>query len=93
MILPCLYTQALEIPYEYVCSFIDSKIKTFQYANKRWEDERVRTTSIGGKLFTPNSESIDFSTNLKCFRPLIIKLLKVLNLTLIKITIKLTDIK
>ncbi|XP_050429862.1 huntingtin isoform X2 [Adelges cooleyi] len=76
MILPCLYTQALEIPYEYVCSFIDSKIKTFQYANKRWEDERVRTTSIGGKLFTPNSESIDFSTNLKCFRPLIIKLLK-----------------
>lgn len=74
----CLYTQALQTPYECLSNFIDAKIKVSQHANKRWEDERDRkTTTMSGKFYCGNSESLDFSTNLKCFRPLIIKCLKV----------------
>ncbi|XP_050533729.1 huntingtin isoform X2 [Daktulosphaira vitifoliae] len=75
LLIPCLYTQALETPYGYISGFIDSKIKTSQFANKRWE-EHVRRTSIGGQLFIPKSDNLDFSSNLKFFRPLIIKFLK-----------------
>lgn len=73
----CMYTQALQTPYEYLSNFIDAKIKVSQHANKRWEDERDRKTSLSGKLFSTSSESLDFSSNLKCFRSLTIKCLKV----------------
>lgn len=73
----CMYTQALQTPYECLSNFIDAKIKVSQYANKRWEDERDRKTTMSGKLYSSSSESLDFSSNLKCFRPLTIKCLKV----------------
>lgn len=73
----CMYTQAIQIPYECLSNFIDAKIKVSIHANKRWEDERDRRTNMSGKLFSTSSESVDFSTNLKSFRPLIIKCLKV----------------
>lgn len=73
----CMYAQALQTPYECLSNFIDAKIKVSQYANKRWEDERDRRTSMSGKLYSVSSESLDFSSNLKCFRPFIIKCLKV----------------
>lgn len=73
----CMYTQALQTPYECLSNFIDAKIKISQHANKRWEDERDRKTNISGKLFCTSSENLDFSSNLKCFRPLIVKCLKV----------------
>lgn len=74
----CLYTQALQIPYECLSNYIDAKIKVSHYANKHWEDERDRkTTTMSGKFYSGSTESLDFSTNLKCFRPLIIKCLKV----------------
>ncbi|VVC25146.1 Hypothetical protein CINCED_3A023792 [Cinara cedri] len=73
----CLYTQALQTPYECLSNFIDAKIKVSQHANKRWEDERHhKTTTMSGKFYCGSTESLDFSTNLKCFRPLIIKCLK-----------------
>lgn len=73
----CMYTQALQTPYDCLSNFIDAKIKVSQYANKRWEDERDRKTNISGKLYCTSSESLDFSSNLRCFRPLTIKCLKV----------------
>lgn len=73
----CMYIQALQTPYECLANFIDAKIKLSQHANKRWEDERNRKTTMSGKNYGVSSESLDFSSNLKCFRPLIIKCLKV----------------
>lgn len=73
----CMYTQALQAPYECLSNFIDAKIKVSLHANKRWEDERGHRTVMGSKMYSSSSESLDFSTNLKCFRPLIIKCLKV----------------
>lgn len=73
----CMYTQALQTPYECLSNFIDAKIKVSQHANKRWEDERDRKTTISGKLFSASSESLDLTLNLKCFRPLVFKCLKV----------------
>lgn len=73
----CMYTQALQIPYECLSNFIDAKIKVSQHANKRWDDERDRRTTMSGKLYCTSSESLDFSSNLKCYRPLTIKFLKV----------------
>lgn len=73
----CMYTQALQTPYECLSNFIDAKIKLSQHANKRWEEERDRKTTISGKLYSVGSESLDFTSNLKCFRPLTIKCLKV----------------
>lgn len=75
----CMYTQALQTPYECLSNFIDVKIKVSQHANKRWEDEKDRKTALNGKLFCTSSESLDLSSNLKCFRPLIIKCLEVSN--------------
>ncbi|XP_025420820.1 huntingtin [Sipha flava] len=72
----CMYTQALQMPYECLSNFIDAKIKLSQHANKRWEDERDRKTTMSGKHYGVSSESLDFSSNLKCFRPLIVKCLK-----------------
>lgn len=73
----CMYTQAMQTPYDCLSNFIDAKIKVSQHANKRWEDERDRKTTMSGKLYSSNSEILDFSSNLKCFRPLTIKCLKV----------------
>jgi len=73
----CMYTQALQTPYECLSNFIDTKIKVTQHANKHWEDERDRRTTMSGKLYCASSENLDFSSNLKCFRPLTIKCLKV----------------
>lgn len=73
----CMYTQALQTPYECLSNFIDAKIKVSQYANKRWDDERDRRTTMSGKLYCTSSESLDFSSNLKCYRPFTIKCLKV----------------
>ncbi|CAH1724958.1 unnamed protein product [Aphis gossypii] len=72
----CMYTQALQTPYECLSNFIDTKIKVTQHVNKHWEDERDRRTTMSGKLYCASSENLDFSTNLKCFRPLTIKCLK-----------------
>lgn len=73
----CMYTQALQTPYECLSNFIDTKIKVTQHANKHWEDARDRRTTMSGKLYCASSENLDFSSNLKCFRPLTIKCLKV----------------
>lgn len=73
----CMYTQALQTPYECLSNYIDAKIKLSQYANKRWEDERDRKTTMSGKHYGVSSESLDFSSTLKCFRPLTVKCLKV----------------
>lgn len=74
----CMHTQAFQTPYECLSNFVDAKIKVSQHANKRWEDERDRRTTMSGKLFCASSESLDFSSNLKYFRPLTMKFIKVL---------------